>query len=78
MTGLLTRKENDYEAQVEQVPPEQLEQEWPLAPGTAWGTPLTLVLMAEKTDILRAADLWHWGHSAGSAQRLTFRISSNL
>jgi hypothetical protein len=49
---------------VEQLPPPQEEQEWPLAPGTAWGTPLTLVLMAENKDILRLAGLWHFGQSA--------------
>jgi hypothetical protein len=53
-------------------------QEWPLAPGTAWGTPLTLVLIAENSDILRLAGLWHLGHSAEWLLWLKGRICSNL
>jgi hypothetical protein len=63
---------------VEQLPPPQEEQEWPLAPGTAWGTPLTLVLMAENKDILRLAGLWHFGQSAAWEDWLKGRICSNL
>jgi hypothetical protein len=67
-----------YEAQEEQLPPPQLEQEWPLAPGTAWGTPLTLVLIAENRDILRWAGLWHLGQSADWLLWLKGRICSNF
>ena len=63
---------------MEQLPPPQLEQEWSLAPGTAWGTPLTLVLIAENRDILRPAGLWHLGHSADWLHWLTGRICSNF
>ena len=63
---------------MEQLPPPQEEQEWLLAPGTACGTPLTLVLMAENKDILRLAGLWHLGQSADWADWLNGRICSNL
>jgi hypothetical protein len=63
---------------VEQLPELHPEQEWPAVPGTAWGTPLTEVLIAEKTDILRLADLWHFGHSASKLHWVTGRICSNF
>jgi hypothetical protein len=63
---------------VEQSPEEQDEQEPPPAPGTAWGTPLTEVLMAEKRDILRRAGFLHLGHSAGWSDWLNGRSCSNL
>jgi hypothetical protein len=63
---------------VEQLPPLQPEQELPLAPGTALGTPPRVALRAEKVDILRLAVLWHFGHSAGRLHWLNGRICSNL
>jgi hypothetical protein len=73
-----SRPVTDYEAQVEQLPELQPEQELPPAPGTLWGTPLTLVEKAAKVDILRRAGLWHLGHSAPSPAWLNGRIFSNF
>jgi len=60
------------------LPELQLEQEWLVVPGTGWGTPLTEVVIAENTDILRRAGLWHLGHSASRLHCVTGRISSNF
>jgi len=61
-----------------QSPELQLEQELPLAPGTALGTPPRLALNAAKVDILRRAGLWHLGHSAGWSDSLKGRIFSKF
>ena len=63
---------------MEQLPELQLEQEWPPAPGTDWGTLPSEVLKAAKTDIFRRAGLWHLGQSAARLDWLNGRICSNL
>jgi hypothetical protein len=67
-----------YEAQVPQLPELQPEQECPVLPGMAWGTPESLEIKPLKTDILRRAALWQRGHSAVLSDWLNGRIFSNL
>ena len=61
-----------------QLPELQFEQEWPVLPGMAWGTPDSLVIKPTKLDIFRLAGLWQRGHSAVLSDWLKGRIFSNL
>jgi hypothetical protein len=68
-----------YDPQEAQEPPPQDEQDdGPLAPETALGTPPMEALKAEKTDILRRAAVRQDGHSQGWSDWLSGRIFSKL